>query len=134
MLWIRSFAEVIIVIRYHYLNLSSPENLYVSRDAIYGICTFCLLLLVKILLEDPASLNYNTVTKESLSEETRTRLLGIVEDTVVSGQQLSDFKTVVDNSRNEVLSDTTLYSLEPGLQTQHEEYLGWLVRNYGHLN
>ena len=134
MLWIRSFAEVIIVIRYHYLNLSSPENLYVSRDAIYGICTLCLLLLVKILLDDPASLNYNAVTKERLSEETRTNLLGIVEDTIVSGQQLSDFQTVVHNSGNEVLSGATLNNLEPGLQTQHEEYLGRLVKKYGHLH
>jgi len=132
-LWIRSFAEVIIVIRYHFLNVSSPGNLYVSRDAIYGICTLCLLLLVKILLEDPASLNYNAVTKESLSEETRTHLLGIVEDTVVSGQQLSDFQTVIHNSRNEVLSDETLNRLDPGLRTQHEEYLDRLVKNYGNL-
>jgi len=140
MLWIRSFAELIIVIRYHYLNVSSPENLYVSRDTIYGICTFCLLLLVKFLLADPSSLDYNAVTKASLSAETRTHLLRIVNNTAVNGQQLSDFQTVVHNSRNEVLSDETLtklnalpQSVSTSLRMQHEKYLDQLVRNYGHL-
>jgi hypothetical protein len=142
-LWIRSFAELIIVIHYDYLHHSTLRNTYIVRDTVYGLCSFVFLLLVDLLARDASNQDPRTISQAKIEEETRRYLLGEVESATLAGKQPQDFHAVLQTVRqapDTALSNITRQELGNMVQTDsanlrelHERYLEKLEDKFGHL-
>jgi hypothetical protein len=142
-LWIRSITELIIVIRYDYHHHSTLRNTYVARDFVYGSCSFAFLLLVDLLARDASNQDPRIITQAKIEEETRRYLLGVVESTIIPGQQPPDFREVVQAVRQDpdtALSDITRRRLGDMLRNDseklrrlHRDYLENVENSFGNL-
>ncbi|OCK81696.1 hypothetical protein K432DRAFT_403557 [Lepidopterella palustris CBS 459.81] len=142
-LWIRSFSELVIVLRYDLLQHAMPKGTPIARDVIYGLCTVVFLILMAIVQQNLSAYEASHPIEAQIEEDSRVHLIGIVNAAAAAGEQLpavsAAIATMRGNSRN-ALSDLTKQDFDnlraaerTRLQQLHLDYLNRLDQKYGHM-
>jgi hypothetical protein len=141
LLWIRSFSEIIIVLRYHLLRYPTPAKTPVARDTIYGLCTFAFLVLISTAVKDMAKEHGKNPLLARMQDDTRNSVIARIEAELSARKPAPALANVFEDMRDNldaVLVPQTrqeLLARDPDerdvLRERHRDYLDLLERKYG---
>ncbi|KAF2192228.1 hypothetical protein K469DRAFT_307483 [Zopfia rhizophila CBS 207.26] len=138
-LFIRSLAELVIVVRYHLHHHLLPKGTPLARDFIYGICTFsALLCLASIEKETPVE-NTSNPAEPHMEEEIRRRIIKTLDAKAAAKEALPSLSSVIKEVKRDFRGTTgswrdDLDSSELSqLSVRHGAYLDTVDQKYGYM-
>ncbi|KAI9764966.1 MAG: hypothetical protein M1840_007888 [Geoglossum simile] len=141
LLWIRSFSEIVIVVRYHLRRHPAPTNTPVARDTIYGLCTVTFLILITNIVDGMTKEHARNPLLAKIEEDTRNSIISKIEAELSRrnpAPTLAGVFEAIKQDPDSVLSDHTrqaVYGGDPDqrdiLRERHRDYLDRLEEKYG---